>query len=301
MKIVDIRATPVNVAFTEPEIWSQGARSGITAIIVEVETDTGIVGVGESVPAPTPEATVAAIASTTPELLGFDPRRVRAVWQRIQGRGGWAAFDRSGNAALAGVEIACWDILGKALGCSVTELLGGAVRDGIEVMGFVQNGDPDVMRRRAGDLAGAGFRTLYTKVGFGTASDVAAATALREGGGDDVEIRIDPNEAWAPGMALDMAHRLAGLRLQYIEQPTRAVGVSEMAMLRQRSPIPIAANQSSWVNENVIDLVRANAADVIMTEPWRPPHPRLDLARRELGVRRAGRSAGDRRHHPTGR
>lgn len=268
MKITAIRATPVNVAYTEPEIWSQGARTGITAVIVEVETDTGLVGVGESVPAPTPEATVAAIESTTPELVGLDPRRVRAVWQRIQGRGGWAAFDRSGNAALAGVEIACWDILGKALGCPVTDLLGGAVRDDIEVMGFVQNGEPDVMRTRAAEMVAAGYGTLYTKVGFGTAKDVAAATALREGGGEGVELRVDPNEAWAPGVALDMAQRLAPLRLQYIEQPIRAVGVSEMAMLRQRSPVPIAANQSSWVNENVVDLIRANAADVIMTDPW---------------------------------
>ena len=268
MRIVDIRATPVNVAFTEPEIWSQGARHGITAIIVEVETDTGLVGIGESVPAPNPAVTVAAITSTADLLVGEDPRRVRALWARVQGPGGWAAFDRAGNAALAGVEMALWDIVGKASDCTVADLFGGTVRHHIDVMGFVQHAEPDVMERAAAAMAAAGHHTLYTKVGFGEERDMAAATALRTGGGDAVELRVDPNEAWSPGFALVMAHRLADLRLQYIEQPIRAVGVSEMALLRQRSPVPIAANQSSWTNENVMDLVRANAADVIMTDPW---------------------------------
>ena len=268
MRITALRATPVNVAFTEPEVWSQGARNGITAIVVEVETDSGIIGIGESVPAPNPAVTVTAITSMADLLVGKEPRNVRALWSLLQGPGGWGAFDRAGNAALAGVEIALWDILGKALGCTVADLFGGAIRDHIEVMGFVQNGDPAEMERKAKTMAAAGHSTLYTKVGFGADRDMAAATALRTGGGDDVEIRVDPNEAWSPGFALAMAHRLAGLRLQYIEQPIRAVGVSEMALLRQRSPVPIAANQSSWTNENVMDLVRANAADVIMTDPW---------------------------------
>ena len=268
MRITDVRATPVNVPFTEPEIWSQGARHGITAIIVEVETDTGIIGIGESVPAPNPAVTVAAITSAADLLVGKDPRQVRAIWSQLQGPGGWAAFDRAGNAALAGVEMALWDIVGKALDCTVADLFGGAIRDHIEVMGFVQNAKSDVMEREAAAMATAGYGTLYTKVGFGEKRDVSAATALRTGGGDAVEIRIDPNEAWSPGFALAMAHRLADLRVQYIEQPIRAVGVSEMALLRQRSPVPIAANQSSWTNENVMDLVRANAADVIMTDPW---------------------------------
>jgi L-alanine-DL-glutamate epimerase-like enolase superfamily enzyme len=268
MRITGVRTTPVNVAFTEPEIWSQGARQGITAIIVEVETDTGIVGIGESVPAPSPEVTIAAVASTSDILVGCDPRRVRTLWSQLQGQGGWSPFDRTGNAALAGVEMALWDVVGKSLGCTVADLFGGVIRDHIEVMGFVQNADPETMEREAATMAAAGYGTLYTKVGFGKEQDVAAATALRTGGGEGVEIRIDPNEAWSPGFALAMAHRLADLRLQYIEQPIRAVGVSEMALLRQRSPVPIAANQSSWTNENVMDLVRANAADVIMTDPW---------------------------------
>lgn len=268
MRITDVRATPVNVAFTEPEIWSQGARPGITAIIVEIETDTGIVGIGESVPAPNPAVTVAAITSTSDLLVGKDPRHVRAIWSQLQGPGGWGAFDRAGNAALAGVEMALWDIVGKALDCTVADLFGGAIRDHIEVMGFVQNADPAVMERQAKTMAAAGYRTLYTKVGFGEEEDLAAAAALRSGGGDSAEIRIDPNEAWSPGFALAMAHRLVHLRPQYIEQPIKAVGVSEMALLRRRSPVPIAANQSSWTNENVMDLVRANAADVIMTDPW---------------------------------
>jgi len=80
--------------------------------------------------------------------------------------------------------------------------------------------------------------------------------------------RIDPNEAWTSGDALRMAWRLKDLDLQYIEQPIAATSLSELAELRRRSPVPIAANQSSWLNWQTHDILAAGAADVIMTDPW---------------------------------
>lgn len=262
MKLQDL-----DIIVTAPPAPGWGGRYWI---LVKLVTDDGVTGWGECYAAAVgPKAMRAVIEDVfARHMQGENPENIELMFRRAYSSGFTQRPDPTVIGAFSGLEIACWDILGKALGCPVTDLLGGAVRDNIEVMGFVQNGEPDVMRTRAAEMVAAGYGTLYTKVGFGTAKDVAAATALREGGGEGVELRVDPNEAWAPGVALDMAQRLAPLRLQYIEQPIRAVGVSEMAMLRQRSPVPIAANQSSWVNENVVDLIRANAADVIMTDPW---------------------------------
>jgi L-alanine-DL-glutamate epimerase-like enolase superfamily enzyme len=269
MKISAVRATPVNVRFREPERWSQGRRVGITAIVVEIETDRGITGLGESVPAPTPEVTVAAIQSVAARLIGQDPRLVSQRWRDMQGVGGWGAFPHTGNAALAGVEIACWDLIGKSLGVPVHSLFGGRVRDSVEFMGFVPY-HPDTARieHEARTLASQGYRTLYIKGGFGEQPDLLAVEALRRGAGVGVKLRIDPNEAWTGDVAVRMVHALQQFDLQYIEQPTRMDRLEELALLRRRSPVPIAANQSSWLNHNILDIASIGAADVVMTDPW---------------------------------
>lgn len=269
MEIAHVRATPVNVAYREPERWSQGARVGVTAIVIEVETTDGLIGTGESVPAPNPEVTVAAVVSAAELLLGHDPRMVTRRWREIRSAGGWSAFPHTANAALAGIEIACWDLLGRSLDVPLHALFGGAVRDEVRFMGFVPwHHDPERIAHEARTLAADGYDTLYLKAGFGDAQDLAAARALRQGAGPDVQLRIDPNEAWHPGQALRMARALEELDLQYIEQPTRMDRLDELARLRHRSPIPIAANQSSWLDHDVLDIIRTGAADVIMTDPW---------------------------------
>jgi L-alanine-DL-glutamate epimerase-like enolase superfamily enzyme len=268
MKITKITATPVTIDYKEPEVWSQGKRTGITAIVIQIQTDEGIVGIGESVPAPSPQVTMASIDSVAPILVGQDPRQITNRWQDMISKGGFVAYPYTGNAALAGVEIACWDILGKSLGQPVHALLGYAVRDRVPIMGFVQHTTPDKVEADARLMAEQGYTTLYTKVGRGMKEDLEIMEALRRGGGPDVELRCDPNEAWTPGTALRMAHALKHLNIQYIEQPLRMHGISELAELRRRSPIPIAANQASWLNWNVLEVLRLGAADVVMTDPW---------------------------------
>ena len=268
MKIESIIATPVTMAFTEPEYWSQGMRRGATTIIVQVITDKGIVGVGESVPAPTPDVTMAAIDSVRPILIGKDPRQIGARWLDIQSKSGFRCFSYMGNAALAGIEIACWDVLGKSLDAPVHALFGGTIRCEVPFMGFVQHTTPHKIEADARRLVEEGYTTLYTKIGMDMKSDVAAVAALRHGGGDEVDLRCDPNEAWTPGHALRMAHALAEFNLQFIEQPLRMRAISELAELRRRSPVPIAANQASWLNSDILDILRAGAADVIVTDPW---------------------------------
>jgi L-alanine-DL-glutamate epimerase-like enolase superfamily enzyme len=269
MRITGIRATPVKIRFREPERWSQGRRVGVSAIVVEVTTDRGLAGLGESVPAPTPEVTIAAIDSVAGRLVGKDPREVTQRWRETQTTGGWSAFPHTGNAALAGIEIACWDLLGKSLGVPVHALLGGRVRDVAEFMAFIPyHPDPARIEHEARAHAAQGYRTLYVKGGFGEAEDLRAVEALRRGGGPSVKLRIDPNEAWSGDVAVRMVHALQRFDLQYVEQPTRMDRLDELALLRRRSPVPIAANQSSWLNHDILDIVAAGAADIVMTDPW---------------------------------
>jgi len=268
MIIKAIQATPIRIAFTEPEVWSMGVRRGVTAVIVEVITDCGIVGLGESVPAPTIDVTLAAIESAASCLVGQDARAINHLWQDMQSLGGWCSHPYTGNAALAGVEIACWDAVGKQLGAPIHALLGGKIREQVPIMGFVQHTTPEQIETDARQMVEQGYNTLYTKVGRGMESDLAAMRALRRGTPDHIPLRCDPNESWTSGHALRMAFQLQDLNLQYIEQPLRMRAIAELAMLRQRSPVPIAANQASWLNWDILDIVRERAADVIMTDPW---------------------------------
>ena len=268
MKIESIQATPVRIDFTEPEIWSQGRRFGATCIIVQVRTDTEIIGIGESVPAPDPYVTLAAIEMAARRLVGRDPRAINQLCLDLQYLDGWCSFPYVGHGALAGVEIACWDIAGKILGAPVHDLLGGKIRSRVPIMGFVQHKGPDEIETDARAMAAQGYTTLYTKLGLGMEDDVEAVEALRRGGGPKVELRVDPNESWTPGHAIRMAHAIAHLGVQYIEQPLRMRSIHELAVLRRRSPVPIGANQASWLNWDILDIVREKAADVIMTDPW---------------------------------
>jgi L-alanine-DL-glutamate epimerase-like enolase superfamily enzyme len=204
-----------------------------------------------------------------PRLIGQDPRQVTRCWRDMQTVGGFGAFPHTAHAALAGVEIACWDLIGKSLGVPVHALFGGRVRERVEFMGFVPyHPDPTRIETEARRHAEEGYKTLYIKGGFGEAADLAAVEALRRGAGPGMHLRIDPNEAWTGDVAVKMVRALERFDLQYIEQPTRLDRLEELALLRRRSPIPIAANQSSWLNHNILDIVAAGAADFVMTDPW---------------------------------
>lgn len=268
MKIKEIKATPVRIPFTEPEIWAMGQRAMVTAIIVEVVTDSGEVGLGESVAVPDVDIVLTAIKGAARRLTGQDPRDINNLWQQLQFLEGWCHYPYVGNGALAGVEMACWDILGKHLGVPVHALLGGKIRSQVPVMGFVQHTTAEKIEKDARRMVKEGYTTLYTKAGRGMESDLAAVRALRRGAPEHIPLRCDPNESWTPGHALRMAHLIKDLNIQYIEQPLRMRSIHELAVLRQRSPVPIAANQASWLNWDILDIIRERAADVIMTDPW---------------------------------
>src|ERR1700730_16397763 len=166
MLIRDIRLTTVSVPFTEPEVWSGGSRPGITSIIVEVITDEGIVGIGEALPAPSPEVTLATLNGIRDLIVGEDPFQIERIVNKVYSTGGLYPFATMANCAIGGVEMALWDILGKAVGKPVHTFFGGALRAEVSFMYFVQRKETQQMiddARRAVEL---GFRTIYTKVGL---------------------------------------------------------------------------------------------------------------------------------------
>ncbi len=173
----------------------------------------------------------------------------------------WAA-----NFVLAGLEMALWDVLGKAAGWPVHRLLGGAVRDSVDYFGFVQGDTTDELAEDARDLAAAGYGVIYLKVGRGEAADLANTAAVRAAIGDR-RLRLDPNCAWSVGEAIHMIGRLAEFAPEWIEQPTPLMSIAAMRQVKETVGVPIAADQSVFTPADVYEICRQRAADVIVLSP----------------------------------
>lgn len=266
MKITDVRATCVALPYRHPECWADGRRDGVNNVIVEIETDAGIIGWGEATcgSGNSADPTREVIEAFKPMLIGEDPRDINRHIERYYYQARWRLWRVFTNTALAAIESALWDITGKALGVPVSSLLGGAVRDRIPVFGYLFHDKPDAMARAAADLMKAGFRVLYFKVGLSAEEDERTVRAVREGAGPEARLRIDANEVWTLHSAVTHIRRLAKFDLDFVEQPLAGSDMLGMAELRRRVPVPIAANQSAWTLEDVQNVVRLGAGDVIV-------------------------------------
>lgn len=269
MKIKTIKLTPLHCPFKQPYHWSQGVTYGAPVVLIEIETDTGIVGIGESSASPTHAPILAILEDALPRLLGqsaYDGNRL--IWDYYQygfNAKGIGRAPRYFSQAMAGIELALWDAIGKQAKLPLHQLLGGKVRDRIEYFGFVQGDTPAELAAHAAELARQGFKVLYVKVGRGNELDLAIVGAIRKAVGDKTRLRLDANEAWDMLNARRMFDALKPFDPEFIEQPVPApTGPEGLARLRAVTDIPIAADQTVYSAEDVYDIVRCRSADVIV-------------------------------------
>jgi L-alanine-DL-glutamate epimerase-like enolase superfamily enzyme len=266
MRITNIKATPVAVPFGEDELWAFGGRRGLVSILVEVETDEGVVGLGEAAAYPSADVVLAVLRSLEGLVVGEDPFRIERIVKKIEVVGTWHHV-RATSPGIAAIEMACWDIVGKVCGQPLVNLFGGPVRDRVEFFYYLSQKSPEDMARDARTAVGKGFGTLYLKVGSDDPSlDVARVEAVREGAGPDATIRVDANEAWSPSAAVRIAREMERFGLELVEQPVSARNLSEMAYVRGRINPPLLANEASWTRYDQLEVIRHNAADVVSVD-----------------------------------
>jgi muconate cycloisomerase len=166
--------------------------------------------------------------------------------------------------AMTGIELSLWDAIGKAAGQPLHRILGGAVRDKIEYFGFVQGDKAAELASHASALTEQGFSVLYVKIGRGEALDLDIVSSVRKAIGE-TRLRLDANEVWDIMTARRMFQKLKPFDPEFIEQPLPGAGGAEaLAALRAVVDIPIAADQSVYTPEEVYDICRNRAADVIV-------------------------------------
>ncbi|GBC68410.1 L-Ala-D/L-Glu epimerase [archaeon HR01] len=255
MKIRDLRFTPVSVPYREPEHWAWGVREGVTALLIEVDADDGLTGLGESVPFVDLGYAVETLKVFKSLLVGEDPSNIEKIYHKL----GALGYQHVVDLVFAGVETALWDLVAKELDKPLYRILGGAVREDIEFAPWLWIRRPEEMVKEAERFAEEGFNTFYIKVALNPKDDIERVKVLREGLGDDIRIRVDANRGWTPGEAVRMINKLEKYDLEFVEEPTAAYGLK---MVKQSVRTPIASGDSASTPHEILQLVMERSIDI---------------------------------------
>jgi L-alanine-DL-glutamate epimerase-like enolase superfamily enzyme len=269
VRIENVDLTFLNLPLVRPEGWVWGRRSSYTVGLIELHTDANVTGIGEVnvCMGPNPEVIRALTEQMAALFVGETPLAPQRLVSRVLGAG-WYPFHRTAALVLGGLEMACWDAVGKHLGQPVSTFFGGALKTSFASMYYVQTqSDLDAMVEQARDAVGRGFGTIYFKVAIEEERDVELVRRVREAIGLGPKIRVDANEGWSPGTAVRILRRMAPFVIEYIEQPVSMFDLDGMAHVRHASGVAVGANQTSWGQHQILEIVKRNAADVIMTDP----------------------------------
>jgi L-rhamnonate dehydratase len=255
-----------------------GSQDGL---VVRVHTDEGIVGLGEVDSLPSVAKTIIdappshKIASGLAALLiGENPLEIGRLWQKMYR--GSLYFGRRGAAihAISGVEIALWDIAGKAAGKPIHALLGGARRTRIKA--YASTLMPDTPKEAARVIAAqrkAGFNAV--KLGWGplgqsAALDVELVAVARKAGGDDFELMIDIGKGWqSVREGIDRARRMEEYRLAWIEEPFWPDDYAKYAALVAAVPTPIAAGEEETTLADFERLIGQGHVEIVQPDVTR--------------------------------
>ncbi|MBQ16325.1 MAG: N-acylamino acid racemase [Planctomycetaceae bacterium] len=260
MRVTNVDVTVVEVPQVAPIApYRSHVRTSSTTMsaIVRVETDEGLVGWGEH------------NVNFLPEISAARMQSDARAWTVGRDATNLVAFHRDCRLETrlkSGIELALWDLKGKALGVPVVDLLGGRIRDEVELaacMGIQTY-------ERAGEIAShyveEGYTTLKTKAGSDMQEDLEMVRGVRDAVGAKLKLRIDPNRAYSLEEATQLGRRLEEYELEYLEQPIPAEPLAEAASLRAATKTPIALNESVVDPASAWEILDAGAAEFLLPD-----------------------------------
>jgi D-galactarolactone cycloisomerase len=263
-----------------------GRIASFDMALVEVEADDGVIGWGEAKAAVGSAGACAAIVATVehdlgPALIGRDPRRINAVWESMYNgsRDGHAA--RAGRvmpilgrrgvtvSAISGIDMALWDLLGRALGEPVLALWGGARQDTLPAYASGGWADAEHIGEQLAGYVDRGFRAVKMRVGAmdgDVATSVARVEAARRGLGPDIDLMVDAHGTFAPASALAFARAVEPSRIRWFEEPVGPDDRAGAARVRAGTGIPIAVGESEFTRFDFVDLIERGIPDVLQPD-----------------------------------
>jgi D-galactarolactone cycloisomerase len=242
--------------------WSQGWVDQRATTLVKITTEDGLVGWGEGAAASLIDELLA------PLIIGGDPMQRGGLWERMfHALYNANIFVGLAGSALSAIDIALWDLAGKATGLPAHALLGGKVRDRVAVYAtglyYTEGEFPDRLLDEARSYVEQGFTGMKTKVGGLTVEeDVRRVRALREAIGPDVRLMVDANEAYNATTAIRIGHKLAELDLMWFEEPVNAQDVEAYLQVKDALPMAIAGGENLRTRFEFKDYLARRAYDI---------------------------------------
>jgi galactonate dehydratase len=242
-------------------------------VFVELLTDEGIVGLGEATEGLSTRPVEAAVHELKPLYLGLDPRNVHDVWDRLH-----KGVFLNQSAAMCGIEIACWDILGKALGVPVWRLLGGQLRPRIRAYanGWYQGPrDPRFFAERAAEVVAKGYTALkfdpfgdaYRFIDGGELQrSLAIVGAVRDAVGDGVDILIEGHDRFSVSTAIEVGRALADYCPFWFETPVMSTEIEATAEVARAVPVRVVSGERLARKTDFARLLETRVIDVIQPE-----------------------------------
>ncbi len=269
MRISSIKTYNLASDLEIPFGWSQGWIDRRSVGIVRIDTDEGLTGWGEGCGGP-----AAAVVNEVfaPLLMGQDPMNRNGLWQKMfhSVYNGNNAVGFAGS-AISAIDIALWDLAGKAVGVPVSDLLGGRVRDKIAVYAtglyYTEGEFPDRLLDEARGYAEAGFKGMKTKVGgLPMDEDIRRVIALREAIGPDVRLMIDANQAYNATSAIRIGKRLADYDITWFEEPVNAQDIEGYLQVKSQLPMAISGGENIRTRYEFSDFLARRAYDIVQPD-----------------------------------
>ncbi len=257
LTISAVRAIPLTAAMQAGTRTAQGDYGMVSIVLVEIETVDGVTGYGECLGRFGARAYTSLINEVlAPRLLGQNAFDIRRLWQHMRmalsGRAGGMLLE-----AIAGVDIALWDVVGKALGQPVHRLLAGVGRPMVDCYASSLNwAEPEQMQDQARLVLALGFKAIKVKIGQPVARAIEAATRVREAVGPQVRLAADANWAFSLDQAVAVGHALHALDYWFFEEPIAAEDLAGYAHLRRTLCVPLAAGESDYTTAHAAELLR---------------------------------------------
>jgi len=266
MKITDVEVIVLSKPLSRPFVTSRAQFDRRTATLIQVSTDEGITGLGESVG--NPFSIKGVVEKQLKEIiLGRNPLDVEKLWQEMYSKALYWDLKGVLVVAMSGIEMALWDIQGKAFHVPVYRLIGGEYRNKIRAYAsdlFWE--DPEVMAEKAGQYVRDGYSIVKTHIGRDPQGDIQRARAIRKAIGDDIGFMIDINCGYDRPTALAMAQRFIKFNPFWYEEPLAPYDIEGYVDLRARVPFPIAMGENEFTKYAFKDLFVKGAVDYVMPD-----------------------------------
>jgi len=289
MKISSIHATWVHVPipYERQHVSDFGRVASFDSVVVKIETDEGLVGWGEAKAGVGSAASAFGLAAIinrdyAPLLVGQDPRDVSRLWDVMYNtpREGYA-LDRGhvlpqlgrrglSISAIAGVDIALWDLLGKSLNAPVWRVLGG--RRAERMPAYASGGWADeahIGEQLLGYVEQGGFRAVKMRVGVMDGEphrSAARVRAARKALGPDVKLMADAHGTWTVSEAKAFCHMVEDCDLYWLEEPVTADDKTGLAEVRRGSAVPISTGESEFTRHDFREIAELRAADILQPD-----------------------------------